>query len=229
MNLVIFRERLGVLKKELGREFSRKANISRTAIYDWLGKTKRKGVAPRLDVFADFCEALCVDPVWLVVGVGPRELVYPLSVHTLADRLTQAGESLSGKVETESLRIWASGSSLPRLDALLSVAEAGDISIRWLLTGQGARHPFEGAASSTATISEPSVRRHSRETDEQSEAATAERLLSELVDLVELSIETHEWHAVGLIRRDLEALLTDIRRLYPELTRAHPSAKDGAA
>ena len=46
---------------------------------------------------------------------------------------------------------------------------------------------------------------------------------------LEVCAETYDWHAAGLIRRDLDALLADIRRLYPDLIRRVLSDKNGVA
>ena len=128
------------------------------------------------------------------------------------------------------LRKYLSGKTRPGADKCVQMAKAGGVSVDWLLGG------------SVNQSSQQLSRSHSEEmqTDglnmgritpqgDAVEQSGAQRAYGDLGELLALSIETHEWHAVGLIRRDLEALLTDIRRLYPDLVRRHPSAKDGAA
>lgn len=119
--------------------------MSRGTLYTWL-----KGTVPRIDAIARFAEGASVSLAWLLTGCGDRAPT-PVDLVGLKVRLSQKIEESQvevSNVRQSTLRSWSDRQrGLPKVDGFLALAEALDLSVSWLLTGQGPERPFEGEAS----------------------------------------------------------------------------------
>lgn len=161
-----------------------------------------------------------------ILSKPPRnDLGIPERIREIVSRQTSEN-SFAKKcgISPQLLRTYMSG-SIPGADKLVAIAEAANVSLEWLALGtkqtnQGQQEYFKQSPSFTSKEAPQNL---------IAEAEEAKKAIDQLSALLETGVELQDWHAVGLVRRDLDALLSDIRRLYPDLARRVSSAKNGVA
>lgn len=221
MPLTIFRTQMRLLKHELGSQLMKRVNMSRTTLYNW---TKdRGGTSPQLRDFVRFCEALRINPCWLALGVGAREEEAKTDLAGLPGRVQSIMDGIDSSARRERLKSWGEGDASPRLDNLIRLANDTNSSFLWLMTGRGRQTPFEAPRAIHSGNESMLAQRETSEFEE------LERLLGDVRALAEVCQESHEIHAVAHIRRDLDALIREIQRLYPNVVQRAPSDRNGDA
>ena len=203
---------------------------ARSSLHKWV----KTGTVPSIHALARFAERENVSIVYVLTGAGCPQNLDILDFQNFRSRLSflvrgvEKDICAAAHIELATLTSWTSPTqkTFPKIDGLLSIARTANGSVRWLLTGEGSERPFEGDSEIKA-----SPLQAAREPLDgiPPDFEAAQNALSELEAILELCAETQDWHAVGLVRRDLDALLADIRRLYPELARRISSAKNGVA
>lgn len=211
--------------------YARRIGIQHDKIRQWM----RGGRTPSIEDFTLFCEAAGANPLWLAIGIGSRDDPFSFS-GKIKDRIqkTCSCENLSelariAKIPRGTLGSYATGTNTPRLDNLIRIAMSANVSLSWLLTGQGQERPFEGTAKEAPKPAPPTLPTAPSKAQPMDEISEIRDLLKDVSTLSEVCHERHEVHAVAHIRRDLDALIREIHRLYPDILRPFPSENSGVA
>ena len=220
-----FSERIrDIIKKEGAQRFSERTGTPRHILRDW----GSRNVVPTIRELGQFCSATHIDPVWLLIGSHPQSQSFSdVSDPALViERIISAKSVMSlselsrvSGISRGTLNSYVRGVNAPKADKVVVLARVLNLSLRWLLTGEGSMHPFEEVQEIETAPSKTALRpqKEAAVGELPSDFEAARSAMRDLNATLEVCAETKDWHAVGLVRRDLEALLSDIRRLYPDL------------
>lgn len=120
---------------------------ARSTVHKWINAQ----AVPRIDALVRFSATHGISVIWLLTGrAGSADEAVDLEnfrnrfSNSLCGREREICEQTG--ITLAALNSWIAPSrkTLPKIDGLLAIAQATDSSIRWLLTGQGPRTPFEG-------------------------------------------------------------------------------------
>lgn len=210
--------------------YAQSLGLSPSLLYGW----KAKECGPTLREIQKFVDVARVSVLWLCFGLGSKSDFTSLDGRH-RERIEAAipkEESLSSLARRAELSRPTVVSLLrrnasPTLETIFALSRALDLSVRWVLTGQAPKRPFEGLPESKADDAS-ATRAPSTDPVSTSDNSDAARIAA-FRSLLDVALERGDAHTLAWLRVELDVLTNRLDERWPDLIRRAPTDRNGVA